>query len=228
MSLIRKIEGGLLTAYVMRDAISCSDFVCRVCQDAALVRYWRRQCRAVMLLDLSDISLDSHWTQPPFLMANEDCFYYICFPSAPEHIYARDQCGWQTQLHACVEHAEGPRECVCSPMHDMQRGQNGYPVLRALGKGALFFLLFDTKGWRGRRVDVCEIHHTADSLLQWSVAPPPPPAALLHLLISSPQSCACWPFVYSSFQWSTPVITVTGCMTLWRAVSVGRDGQDGY
>lgn len=102
----------------------------------------------------------------------------------------RDQCGWQTQLHVCVEHVEGRRECVCPPMHDMQPGQMT-PLAKWLfytactWKGGHFCLLFDTKGWRGRREDVCEIHHTAASLAQRSVTPtsssrsPPAPSYLL-------------------------------------------------
>ena len=42
MSLILKNEGGLLTAYVMRDAISCSDF-CLPCMPRCCTRLIRAQ-----------------------------------------------------------------------------------------------------------------------------------------------------------------------------------------
>ncbi len=83
MSPILKAKGGLLTAYVMRDAISCLDLRCRVCQHAALVWYRHRQCSTVMLLDLSDISLDSCWIQPAVLK-DENYLSYICYTSMPE------------------------------------------------------------------------------------------------------------------------------------------------
>lgn len=154
--------------------------------------------------------------------------YLFSFRSYPLIFMPRDQCGWQTQLHVCVEHVEGRRECVCSPMHDMQPGQMT-PMAKWLfytactWKGGHFCLLFDTKGWRGRREDVCEIHHTAASLAQRSVTPtsssrsPPAPSYLL-----SSELCMLACFVFSSFQWSTQVITMTGCVTLWQAVSVCR------
>lgn len=44
----------------------------------------------------------------------------------------------------------------------------------------------------------------------------PRPRPLLHLLISPLQSCAHGALVYSSFQWSTSVITMTGSATLWQ------------
>lgn len=172
MSLIRKIEGGLLTAYVMRDAISCPDFVCRVCQDAALVRYWRRQCRAVMLLGVSDISLNS--TTFP------DGWWGLLFVhlfSFRSWTYLCQRPVWLANTVACMCWACRRTTGVCLLTHAWHAAgandMNGKMVILYcvhLERG-LFCLLFDTMGWRGRRVDVCEIHHTAASLAQWSVAP---------------------------------------------------------
>lgn len=167
-----------------------------------------------MLLDLSDISMDSHWIKAALLIENENSFFsFFCFHSFPENIPAWKPCAWQT-INAC----QRTMGCVCSPMRDTEWGQvASMAILFDMhSEGILFALYLTQRGCRERWEDVCEIHHTAACLAQWSVTPLYP-EPLLHFLIAPSQSSARGPFVYSSLQWSTPVIPVTGSMTLWQA-----------
>lgn len=131
-------------------------------------------------------------------------------------------------MPACVEHARGPWGCVCSPMHAMQQGQMTWmakwwsSILHALRMSSSALC----RTQRDAVTDVKMCVKSITQLLAWnndqsSSSSPTPPTSpskpLLHLLISSPQSSARGPFVYSSFQWSTPVIPVTGTRTLWQA-----------
>lgn len=118
------------------------------------------------------------------------------------NIHAWDQCGWQTQyLHACVHHTKGPWGYVCSAVRDTQRGQITWMVKwessTACTQKGLFCSTLDTKGYRRRRV--WNPSHSCQLGTMISYIPPLP--APESLLISSLQSCARVPFVYSSFQW---------------------------
>lgn len=206
---------GLLSAYVMRDAISCSDFVCRVyAKMLHLSDTGGDNAAAVVSLDLSDILIEYHVgfnrISPT---ASENCFLFFWFVYLfPFHscTHQRRRLVWLTNMMIARLCRVRPKDHggVCSPMHNMRRGGQMTRLAKwwsstacAWERGGSFSSLFAIKGCRGRRVDVCEIHHTAASLAQWSVKLSPSSAKnpLLHLLISSPQSCARWPFVYSSF-----------------------------
>ena len=202
----------------------------------------RLSCRWICPIYLLNITSDS--TGFPQRRTRIVFFFFhlcICFPSIPAHINIGDQCGWQTWwLHACVERARRitgvfARPCTtCGEGGKWHDWPNGDPPLRALGKrGGSLCSLFDTKGCRGRRVDVCEIHHTAASLAQWSVKLSPSSARTPSYTFLSPLLRAVHAGLLSTAlsQRSTPVITMTGSATPWQAAQpfhpVG-DGQDRY
>lgn len=74
-------------------------------------------------------------------------------------------------------------------------------------------LLFGMERCRDRRVDVCEIHHTAGSLAQWSV-PPPSPHISPYTFLSPLLRAGCLGLLFKALS-SYPV---TGSMTEWHFI----------
>lgn len=221
----------MLSSYVTRDAISCSDFVCRVyAKMLHLSDTSADNAAAVMSLDLSAILIKYHVGFNRFFpTANENCFLFIrVFVFLPFLHTLKPETSVADKHNDCTPVSsapEGSRGCLLAHARHAEKRANDTTgqmvILHCVrsGKGGFLCSLFDTEGCRGRRVDVCEIHRTAASLAQWSVKLSPSSTRTPSYTFLSPLLRAVHAGLLSTAlsQWSTLVITMTGTATPWQA-----------